>query len=35
MHSEDMKNVPTQGLATMGINIVEQDDSKVKSYSEK
>ena len=29
------KNVPTQGLAAMGINILEQDDSKVKSYSGK
>jgi hypothetical protein len=35
MHSEDMKDVPMQGLAAMGITILEQDDSKVKSCSEK
>jgi ABC-type lipopolysaccharide export system ATPase subunit len=35
MHSEDITNIPTQRLATMGINILEQDDNKVKSCSEK
>jgi hypothetical protein len=35
MHYEDMMDVPTQGLATMGINTLEQDDNKVKSYGEK
>ena len=30
-----MTNIPTQGLATIGINILEQDDNKVKSCNEK
>ena len=31
MRSNDMTNVPTKGLTVMGINTLEQNDSKVKS----
>lgn len=33
VHFEDVMDVPTQGLATMGINTLEQDGGKVKSHS--
>jgi len=35
VHSEDTMDVPTQGLAAIGINILEHDGSKVKSCSKK
>jgi hypothetical protein len=35
MRAEDMMNVPTQGLAAMSINKLEQNKSKVKSCNEK
>jgi hypothetical protein len=35
MRSNDMTNVPTKGLTVMDINTLEQNDSKVKSCSEK
>jgi len=35
MHFEDMTDVPSQGLAVMGINTLEEGDSKVKSCSKK
>jgi hypothetical protein len=33
-HSEDAMDVPTQGLAIMGINTLERDGGEVKSYNE-
>jgi hypothetical protein len=33
VHFEDAMDVPTQGLATMGINTLEQDGGKVKNHS--
>jgi len=35
MHSEDMMDVPTQGLAAMSIYILKQNHSKVKSCNKK
>jgi hypothetical protein len=35
MQSKDMMNIPIQDLAIMGINTLEQDNNKVKSYNEK
>ena len=32
-HSEDAMDVPAQGLATMGINTLEQDGGEVKSWN--
>jgi len=35
IHSKDMIDVPTQDLAIMSINTLEQDDNTVKNCSEK
>jgi len=35
MHYKDKTYIPTQGLVVIGINTLEQDDNKVKSFMRK